>query len=194
MPKQGVLILECLDGTDPGSEGQFLLHMFNLMRVDAQYIEVRTKRQLLSLLDRPPFRIIHVTTHGSVVEGGPNAKPRFRGLWSPTDDLTLSDLDRLKGKLRHRSVVTTACMSAARRFARRFVARTECEYYVAPRRSPSYATAIFFAHHFYHKYFKLPNKYQRDIQKIVEDYDDRYKNLARFVVIKRQHEENELTP
>lgn len=184
--RDGVLILECLDEADPGSEGQFLLHMFDLMRVDAQYIEVRTKRQLLSLLDRPPFRMVHITTHGSVVEDKSDRKPRFRGLWSPTQDLTLSDLGSLNGKLSARSVITTACMSGERRFARRFVQETGCGHYVAPKKSPYYSTAIYFAHLFYHKYFRLREKYERNILRIVEDYDGMHKNVAQFGVTVRQ--------
>jgi len=181
--KNGVLILECLDETDPGSEGQFLLHMFNLMKVDAQYVEVRTKRQLLSLLDRPPFRMVHITTHGRL--DGPHMKPRFCGLWSPTEDISIADLRILKGKLANRSVVSTACMSGARDFARRFISETGCKCYVAPRKSPGYATAIYFSHLFYHKYYRLSGKYGHDIDKIVADYTDRHRNVAEFTVSPR---------
>ena len=185
--KNGVLILECLAEADPGSEGQFLLHMFNLMNVDAQYIEVRTKRQLVALLDRPPFRMVHITTHGRVDDSRPGRKPRFRGLWSsPTEDLTAADLGGLKGKLRKRSVITTACMSAAKKFATRFVTGTGCDYYVAPKESLNYATAIYFSHVFYHKYFRLSKKHAHDIPKIVKEYNDRYKNVAGFDVARRQ--------
>jgi hypothetical protein len=125
------------------------------MKIDSQYIEVRTKRQLLALLDGPPFRMVHITTHGRIAKRSFHSKPRFCGLWSPTEDLTFSDLAKLKGRLSNRTVITTACMSAARKFARRFVADTGCNYYVAPKKSPSYATAIYFSHLFYHKYFML---------------------------------------
>jgi len=184
--KNGVLILECLDEGDPGSEGQFLLHMFDLMGVDAQYVDVRTKRQLLALLDRPPFRVVHITTHGAFAEETSRQKPRFRGLWSPTDDLTVADLAVLKGKLSKRSVISTACMSGATAFARHFVADTGCDYYVAPTKSPTYATAIFFAHLLYHKYFRLSDRYGRDITKIVDDFASRYKNVAEFTARARQ--------
>lgn len=184
--KSGVLILECLGGADPGSEGQFLLRMFDLMEVDAQYIEVRTKRQLLALLDWPPFSVVHITTHGAVVERGFGRKPRFRGLWSPNEDLTSADLGRLKGKLRRRTIITTACMSGTKNFARRFVEDTGCDYYVAPKKSPGYATAIYFSHLLYHKYFRLADTFGRDISKIVEDYADRYKNVAEFSVTPRR--------
>ena len=49
MKRNGVLILECLDKSDPGSEGRFLSHMFDLMEVQHQYVEVRTKYQMISL-------------------------------------------------------------------------------------------------------------------------------------------------
>lgn len=179
--KSGVLVLECLDEADPGSEGQFLLHMFNLMKKSAQYVEVRTKRQLLCLLDKPPFRLVHITTHGSFDEDS-GRKPTFRGLWSPTDDLTLADLSKLKGALSGRAVITTACMSGSRTFARQFVALTGCLHFVAPKKSPSYATAIYFAHLLYHKYFMLADRYRHDIPKIVNDFIDRYKNVAQFGV------------
>lgn len=184
--RNGVLILECLDVGDPGSEGQFLVHMFNLMSVKAQYIEVRTKRQLLLLLDRPPFRMVHITTHGSVVERNSGQKPQFRGFWSPTEDLTLSDISSLSGKLSGRSVITTACMSAEKPFARRFVEVTGCQYYVAPKKSLNHSSAIYFAHLFYHKYYRRTEKYGRNIPRIVEDYDDKHTNIAQFVVTAHQ--------
>jgi hypothetical protein len=114
--KNGVLILECLDEANPGSEGQFLLQMFRLMEVSTQYVEVRTKRQLLALLDRPPFRLVHVTTHGALDYTKSALKPKFRGLWSPTEDLTAVDLPKLRGVLSNRSVVTTACLSGSKMF------------------------------------------------------------------------------
>ncbi len=184
--RNGVLILECLDERDPGSEGQFLVHMFNLMSVDAQYVEVRTKRQMLLLLDRPPFRMVHITTHGRLVHRNTDRKPQFRGFWFPTEDLTLSDLSSLSGKLSGRSVITTACMSGERTFARRLVEATGCQYYVAPKKSPMYASAIYFAHLFYHKYYRLTEKFEHDIPRIVEDYNDKHKNIPQFVVTARQ--------
>lgn len=48
MKRNGVLVLECLDHADPGSEGRFLSHMFDLMEVEHQYVEIRTRNQLIS--------------------------------------------------------------------------------------------------------------------------------------------------
>lgn len=37
----GVLAQECIDRTEPDSEGRSLSHMFNLMAVTSQYVEIR---------------------------------------------------------------------------------------------------------------------------------------------------------
>ena len=67
--ERGVLVLECRDAGDPGSEGLFLSNMFDLMGVAHQYVEVRTKLQLLALLRTSPYELIHIATHGSVSKG-----------------------------------------------------------------------------------------------------------------------------
>lgn len=66
MIENGVLILECLADSDPGSEGRFLSHMFKLMKVKHQYVEAYTRYQLLALLKKSPFRLIHIATHGAM--------------------------------------------------------------------------------------------------------------------------------
>src|SRR4051794_18340386 len=109
---KGVLILECLDGTDPGSEGRFLSHMFDIMEVDSQYVEVRTRRQFLAMLNSTPFQNIHIATHGQVTGRGES----FKGFWTPDGVVRLGDfLDRsLHGCL----VLSTACKSGSAPFAR----------------------------------------------------------------------------
>ena len=37
MSDTGVLVLECIDKSDPDTEGDSYLHMFNLMDVKSQY-------------------------------------------------------------------------------------------------------------------------------------------------------------
>jgi hypothetical protein len=94
MKDDGVLVLECIGKTDPGSEGRFLSHMFNLMEVESQYVEVRTKRQLLTMLESSPYNTIHITTHGSL------KNTEFKGFWTPGGSVRLGDFpdDLLKGR------------------------------------------------------------------------------------------------
>jgi hypothetical protein len=178
MRKRGVLILEILDKSDPGSEGMFLAHMLRLMRVEHQYVEVRTKQQFLALLGTSPFRIIHITTHGAVIEElrRGRERKRFAGLCVGDGEVELEDLDRLKGKLGGCTLVTTACLAGGEKFARAIVKTTGCEYYIGPRRSPWHRSAIFFSHIFYHKLFVL----KRTIRDILTEYDQRYRNPHKF--------------
>jgi len=177
MPKNGVLILECLDKADPGSEGLFLAHMLSLMEVDHQYVEVKTKYQLVALMKKSPYKLVHITTHGSVRNR--EKKEQFKGLWLKNGTLTVEDLNELKNTLKGCSVVCTACLSGNSNFAEEFARITGCEHYIAPSGSPRFYNAIFFAHIFYHKHFII----KKSIENIVSEYDSNYKNPHSFVLI-----------
>jgi hypothetical protein len=177
MPKRGVLILECRGRSDPGSEGKFLARMFQLMKVPHQYLEVRTKRQFLALLRTSPFRIIHVSTHGFLREG--RTRDRFKGFWAPDGEIGAADLEKLKGKLKGISIVSTACRSAERRFGKALIKIAGADYYVAPKRSPRFHNAILFAHIFYHKLFVR----RKDVSDILAEYAGRYRNPHEFAAV-----------
>jgi hypothetical protein len=171
MSDNGVLILECIGKTDPGSEGRFLSHMFNLMEVESQYVEVRSKLQFLSMLEASPYDTIHITTHGSL------RKKEFTGFWTPGGSVRLGDFpdDLLKG----RTLVSTACQSGTKAFARALVEKTSLRFYIAPTESPRFHNAIFFSHWFYHKVFVL----NVSIRRTVEDYREGYKNPHDFAIL-----------
>jgi hypothetical protein len=175
--KRGVLILECLADSDPGSEGMFLSQMLRLMKIEHQYVEVRTKRQLTVMLGTSPYDIIHVTTHGSWRRRQGNKK--FRGFWVPGGALSTSDLGNLKGRLKGCSVVSTACLSGDRRFAKAFSSTTDCSYYVAPTGNPTFEGAIFFAHIFYHKLFVM----KKSIDRVLREYDRGSRNVYGFAIV-----------
>ena len=71
--------------------------MFDLMKVENQYVDVRTKEQFLNLLTSSPYKFIHITTHGSVING--KKGERFCGLWFLDGDVKRNDLTFLEGKL-----------------------------------------------------------------------------------------------
>jgi hypothetical protein len=171
---EGVLLLECLDKSDPGSEGRFLSHMFNIMQVKHQYIEIKTLPQLMALLKCSPYKIIHITTHGSV-----NKKEKFFGLWTKKGNLTSKQLESLKGKLKGYSIVSTACKSGTNDFRTSFIKTAQCDFFIAPKGSPKFHNSIFFSHIFYHKYFIL----KKDIKTILSQYNKKYKNPHNFVLI-----------
>jgi len=176
-PKRGVFILECRDQKDPGSEGRFLAHMFRLMAVPHQHIDVQTKEQFMAMLSRSPYELIHIATHGSVAKG-PKGE-RFVGLWFPDGTVDVAALQNLKGVLRDHSVIITACLSGQREFAKALITKGYCKYVVAPTGSPKFHNSIFFSHILYHQYFIL----RRSLSEILKRYDSKYKNPHQFAAI-----------
>jgi hypothetical protein len=145
-PARGVLILECLQRTDPGSEGRFLSHMFNLMEVPNQYVEIRTKRQFIAMLGANEFDVVHMTTHGSL-----GTEDEFVGFGTPEGTVRLKEFpaDVLNGK----TVVSKACRSGALQFRRQFIKRVAAKYYIAPKEKRYLSDTIFFSHVFYRNLF-----------------------------------------
>lgn len=172
--KDGVLILECLGKSDLGSEGYFLAHMFDLMNVESQYVEVRTKYQLLALLKKPPYKVIHITTHGSV--RGKGQEENFCGLWTKEGTISHKQIKELDGQLKGCTIVSTACLSGEPTFSEIFIKGSGCAHYIAPTGSPRFHNSIFFAHIFYHKHFIL----KKEVKDILLEYNDRYKNPHKF--------------
>ena len=176
MPSKGVLILECSEESDPGSEGRFVSHMLDLMEVPHKYVKVKNKEDLVNRLQSSPFRIIHIATHGVFKKSKQDKK--FIGIWTPTGKLKQSDLELLRDKLEERTIVCTACLSADKQFREKIIEVTGCSHYVAPIGSPYFHDAIFFAHIFYHKHFIL----KRSVRKSIGQYSRTYKNPHRFVI------------
>ncbi|PPQ16546.1 hypothetical protein CV770_25800 [Bradyrhizobium sp. AC87j1] len=170
MSNTGVLILECIDKADPGSEGRFLSHMFNLMGVNSQYVEIRTKRQFLMMLETSPFKTIHITTHGAITN------KQFRAFWTPNGAVRLEALS--DDVLSDKALVSTACKSGSKAFAEALVEKTGARFYIAPTASPRFHNAILFAHWFYHKVFIL----KVSVPRAVRDYRDGYKNPHDFAI------------
>lgn len=178
--ENGVLILECIDRSDPGSEGRFLSHMFDLMEVKSQYVEIRTPEQLLSLMGFSPYKYIHVTTHGFISE------EKFIGWWTSKGIVHKTDLKALEGKFTDKIIVSTACKSGRKIFCKYIVDKLGCKYCIAPKKSPRHCNSIFFAHVFYHKVFVL----HQDVENSYNAYDSRYKNPHWFTIYKRKSRPN----
>lgn len=179
---RGALIIECIDKSDPGSEGRFLSHMFDIMDVPSQYVEVRTPDQFIGLMACAPYEFIHITTHGCV--SSPSEK--FLGWWTPKGKVNEKNLGPLKGKLDGTVIVSTACKSAADAFGRYVVDTLGARYYIGPTMSPRFHNAILFAHIFYHKLFILGHS----PRKSYEAYDDNYKNPHAFEIYARKRSPN----
>ena len=172
-----VLIVECVGKNDPGSEGNFLLHMFNILQVKAQYLQLETKEQMLAIMNCIPNSVeyIHFTTHGLIGDG-------CEGLWTPLGSVELEDLEIIRPDFSGKCVLTSACEAGGSSFRKRFRVATGCNYYIAPAESVSFKNAMFFSHLFYYNCFVL----KKDVKRSFDAYTSRYKNMYKWTLQTRR--------
>jgi hypothetical protein len=169
-----VLIIECRDKEDPGSEGRFVKHMLDLMRITNDYRKAQSKAQFIELLSSISKNtvLIHVTTHGSC-RGKPE---KFIGFWTPDGDVTLKDIKAADIDLSGKTVLSTACFSGQKAPRKAFKEATDCKHYIAPIKDPHFYNAALMCHIFYHKHLVLG----RSVKKAFSEYEGRYNNPHRF--------------
>ena len=172
--KTGVEIFECLDPDDPGSEGQALKHLFNLMEVESKYMRVNSIDELLQRIADSKFKFAHISTHGSTDEEG----QRFRGWWTPSGIGGKRRLSNFKSRIQTTAIISTACRSGVPSFGKYVVDELGSRYFVGPQLSPTFHNSIFFAHIFYHKLFKT----KRSVSKAFSSYAQSYRNPHKFTL------------
>ena len=176
--KHGVKIIECLDKSDPGSEGLFLKHAFDLMKVESSYCHVSSIDDLLSEIAKSRFKYIHISAHGET-EG---EEDRFSGWWTPNGTGTKANVAGLVGNVRATAIVSTACKSGTKGFGRYVVDKLGCQFFIGPTGSPRFYNASLFSHLFYHKLFKT----KRGVLSAFNSYSENYKNPHRFRIYERE--------
>ncbi|WP_186187844.1 hypothetical protein [Burkholderia gladioli] len=175
--KHGVKIIECLDESDPGSEGRFLKHSFNLMQIESLYRHVNSIDGLLSEIAKSTFKYIHISAHGEVAD----EEDRFRGWWTPNGTGTKAKVAGLVGNVKATAIISTACKSGTKGFGRYVVDELGCQFFIAPAGSPLFYNASLFSHLFYHKLFKT----KRGVVSAFNSYAENYKNPHRFRIYER---------
>lgn len=175
---QSVLIIECKDVDDPGSEGMFVKHMLDLMCVPNSYRKARTRDEFLGLLAdvSTPASLVHITTHGEYEEVGPKERKKFTGFWTPRGTVTLRNIGNANIDLSGKTVVSTACFSGQKQVCSSLKDATDCKHYIAPVKNPRFHNAPLMCHVFYHKHLVL----NRSVKAAFSEYDQRYKNPHDF--------------
>lgn len=173
--KHGVQIIECIDKDDPGSEGRFLKHMFDLMRIDSTYTHVNSVDTFLKTIKNSKYDYIHITCHGLV-----SKDEKFKGWWTPNGVVTISNITKNIEKIAATAIISTACNSGEGEFGTRIVAKLGCKFYIAPQKGPYFHNSALFAHIFYHKLFYTKTK--GDVLRALKAYDSGFKNPHKFTI------------
>ena len=174
--KNGVLIIECPDDTDPGSEGRLLQEVFRLMEVPHKLLRVQTIQDLISAVSESEFKYVHVATHGVVTDNS-----AFKGWWSPKGTGTKKTFSGQQGTFGTSCIVSTACRSGVAGFGRHVVDVLGSKYYIAPTGSPLWHNAALFSHIFYYKLFRT----KTSVRMAFKSYDESYKNPHDFKLYAR---------
>lgn len=174
--KNGVLIIECLEPHDPGSEGRILIEIFKLMEIESKLVRVSSIPQIVAALNGNKYKHVHISTHGVVGD-----KERFHGWWTPNGSGSKSILDKNQISLNCTCIVSTACRSGASGFARYVTNTWGSTYYIAPTGKPRFYNAILFSHIYYHRLFIS----RRGVAQAFESYQSNYKNPHGFTLFQR---------
>lgn len=172
-----VLIIECRDKEDPGSEGRFVEHMLNLMDITNKYLRAESKAQFIKILSSIAANadVIHVATHGRYKKTQEGKE--FKGFCiSDDEDVTIKDIKAANIDLSGKTVLSTACFSGQKASREAFKEATHCKHYIAPIRDPKFHNAALMCHIFYHKHFIL----KRSVKRAFSEYKGRYYNPHRF--------------
>jgi hypothetical protein len=174
--RHGVLIVECIDASDPGSEGRVLREVFKLMEVESSLVRVESIADLVTAMVKTDFEHIHVATHGAVTR-----EEQFSGWWTPDGHGTRPILEKQQFSLACTSIVSTACKSGSKGFARHVTESWGSKYFIAPTGSPRFYNSALFSHIYYHKLFKT----KKTVPKAFASYEKGYKNPHGFAIYKR---------
>lgn len=171
--KRGVYIVECLDEDDPGSEGRVLREVFNLMEVESKLIRVASIDRLFSALSDNEFQHVHISTHGAVTDDN-----KFKGWWTPNGLGSKRMVNKHRVVLSCKSLVSTACLSGSKGFAKYVTDVWGSKYYIAPTGSPRFHNAALFSHIYYHQLFRS----RGTVSKAFSSYLETYKNPHNFTL------------
>jgi hypothetical protein len=175
--KHGVLIIECLDENDPGSEGRVLEEVLKLMQVESKLVRVTSIKQLLAAIAKTGFKHVHISTHGAITDA-----KKFRGLWTPNGEGTKRTVEKCGIKVGCTSIVSTACRSGSKGLAKYVTEKWGVDFYIAPTGSLHFHNATLFSHIYYHKLFRIKGT----VFKAFASYAENYKNPHGFVLYRRK--------
>lgn len=134
--------------TDHASEGHFIEQFLSVLEIPSQYRAISSGKQLLTELDRPDVRYIHISSHGTAIDRDASFTLPDRSTFG------VDEVEGLKGLLQGRIVVASGCFTGRVALAQAMI-ETNCSYYIAPRRLTPWTDAAIFEALFYRYHFQF---------------------------------------
>lgn len=158
-----VLLIDANPISEHKNEGKLIREFLNIIEVKSDYKRVKSKRELLELLEKRKHGIIHISAHGEkdgICVG--------RGKVTANDILDKGEQRKANGLRKVRLVICSACHGGCKDVANAF-SKVICKLYLGPKRITYWIDtaflSIYFYNYYYHKNFTLEKAIESAFQK-----------------------------
>lgn len=148
MRRRKVLLIDANPVRERKNEGKLIHEYLNIIEAKSDYKRVKTKRELLELLERAEHGIIHISAHGEKDEICVG-----RGKVTVDDILNVGEKRKAKGLRKVRLVMCSACHGGSEKIANAFV-KAICKLYLGPKRETYWIDTAFLSIYFYDNYYR----------------------------------------
>jgi hypothetical protein len=143
-----VLLIDANPTRERKNEGKLIREFLDIIEVKSDHERVKSKRDLLNLLEKSKHRIIHISAHGEkdgICVG--------RGKVTADDILNVGE-KRKAGALRKiRLIICSACHGGSEDIASAF-SKAICRLYLGPKRETYWIDTAFLSIYFYDNYYR----------------------------------------
>lgn len=147
MRRSKVLLIDANPARERKNEGQLIREFLNIIEVKSDRERVKSKRDLLKLLERSKHGIIHISAHGEkdgICVG--------RGKVTADDILDVGEERKARALRKVRLVICSACHGGSEDIARAF-SKAICKLYLGPKRETYWIDTAFLSIYFYDNYY-----------------------------------------
>ena len=148
MRRSKVLLIDANPNYERKNEGKLIHEFLNIIDVKSDYEKVKSKRDLLKLLERSKHGIIHISAHGEkdgICVG--------KGKITADDILNVGKKRKARRLGKVRLIICSACYGDSEDVANAFL-KAICKLYLGPKRETYWIDTAFLSIHFYDAYYR----------------------------------------
>lgn len=148
MRRSKVLLIDANPARERKNEGKLIREFLSIIEVKSNHEKIKSKEELLKLLERSRHGIIHISAHGEkdgICVG--------RGKVIADDILNVGDKRKAKGLRKVRLVICSACHGGSEDIASAFT-KAICKQYLGPKRETYWIDTAFLSIYFYNNYYR----------------------------------------
>jgi len=148
MRRRKVLLIDANPAYERKNEGKLIREFLNIIGAKSDHKKVKSKRELLKLLEKSGHGIIHISAHGEndgIYVG--------RGKVTAEDILNVSEKRKANRLRKVKLIICSACHGGSEEIADAFV-KAICDLYLGPKRDTYWIDTAFLSIYFYNNYYQ----------------------------------------